>query len=157
MGMAGKSVNGQVRKVIGLDPAGPLFDVNDPDNRLSLESAKYTECIHTGFPLGIQDPICHVDFYVNKGTRQPGCVTVFGTNNIICSHYRAVEIATEVMTNPKAFYGYRCEDKDAALFGNCKTKSGAFINDRKNEEENLKGIFNVETNDEMPFGRGSQE
>lgn len=155
VGMAGKNVNGQVRKIIGIDPAGPMFDVNDADNRLSQESAKYTECIHAGIPFAIADPICHVDFYINKGVHQPGCAVIFGSD-VVCSHNRAMEVAIEAMTNPKAFYGNQCEGRDEALFGDCKTSPGAFINDKQNEIDNLTGVFNVETNDKTPYGRGRQ-
>lgn len=70
-GLAGKQVEGgKVRRVIGLDPAGPGFSAKEVGKRLGLESAKYTECIHTGFYFGMRDPICHVDFYVNGGRNQ---------------------------------------------------------------------------------------
>lgn len=154
MGEAGKTVKGQVNKVTGLDPAGPGFDVNDPGKRLSTDSAKYTECIHTSVPFGIVDPICHVDFYINAGSRQPGCITMLDTDNVICSHARAIQIAIETMVNPKSLYGSRCQDLQAALAGNCHASPGAFINDQQNEVDGLTGVFNVETNAEAPFGRG---
>lgn len=57
----------KIHKIIGLDPAGPLFDVKKPDTRINSKSAEYVECIHTGYSLGIRAPICQVDFFVNKG------------------------------------------------------------------------------------------
>lgn len=74
-GAAGKRVrNGRVNTIIGLDPAGPLFNVNDAPNRLASTDAEYVEVIHTDTPnLGIGDPIGDVDFYPNGGTGMPGC------------------------------------------------------------------------------------
>lgn len=47
-GAAGKRVrNGRVNTIIGLDPAGPLFDANNPVNRLDQNDAQYVEVIHT--------------------------------------------------------------------------------------------------------------
>lgn len=54
-------------KVIGLDPAGPLFDVKEPITRINPDSADYVECIHTGYSLGIRAPVCQSDFFVNGG------------------------------------------------------------------------------------------
>lgn len=150
--MAGnRFLSGRVGKIVGLDAEGPLFDVNDPDNRLSPNSATYTECIHTGIFFGIKEPICHVDFYVNKGSHQPNCGTIY---DFLCSHARVVEIYAEALTNPKAFYGYRCENLDLALSGNCEETRGAFINDPSSSKTQLRGIFSVETNGMTPFGRG---
>lgn len=66
-GFVGKNVqNGQIGTIIGLEPAGPLFDVNNPATRLAATDAHYVENIHTnGWGLGIGDPIGHADFYPN--------------------------------------------------------------------------------------------
>lgn len=156
-GLAGKNfVDGKVEKIIGLDPAGPLFDFKDPDNRLSPESATYTECIHTGYKFGIREPICHVDFYVNGGANQPGCEIVFLFDSVLCSHSRAVHVYIESLSFPGAFYGDRCESLDNALNKDCKGKIGAFINNPNNKAKKVSGIFHVHTNAESPFGRGPE-
>jgi hypothetical protein len=147
--MAGNHLNGKLGKITGIDPAGPLFDANDPDTRLSPESAEQTECLHSGIPYGIREPICHVDFYINKGSNQPNCGTILKN---LCSHARVVEIYSEALINRKAFFGYHCEDLNQALNGSCGNLDGVFINQRL---KNLKtGIFHVDTNGNSPFGRG---
>ena len=163
-GIAGSNLNGEVNKIVGLDPAGPLFDVNDPQNRLSEKSAEYTECIHTGFPFGIRDPICHSDFYMNKGLHQPGCVSKNGVDNVICSHIRAVEIFIEALDNPKAFHGFNCaqnysnedQNQKSINLDQCKSSPDVYINSDKNNEVIAK-VLNIPTNDRSPFGRGHQE
>lgn len=151
-GLAGKKTKEKLDRIVGLDPAGVLFDVNDVESRLSPESSTYTECIHTGFFFGIREPICHVDFYVNSGSNQPGCAE--GVKSVPCSHARVIDIYHESLENPKAFYGNRCQDLESALNQNCTGEPGAFINDPENEVNNLSGIFHVTTNAQSPFGKG---
>ena len=154
-GLTGKQLTkGKLKKVVGLDAAGPLFDVNDVDSRLASDSATYTECIHTGFHYGIRDPICQTDFYINSGSNQPGCETPQGLDFLTCSHSRVLNIFMESLHNSKAFYGYRCADLDGALNMNCNEEPGAYINDPENEVKNLSGIFHVTTNARSPFGQG---
>lgn len=70
-GIAGKLVRrGLVNTIIGLDPAGPLFSVNTPSDRLHAGDASYVEAIHTNggaFGSGIGAPIAHADFFPNGG------------------------------------------------------------------------------------------
>lgn len=154
-GLAGKKyINGEIGKVVGLDPAGPSFDVNDPDERLSPESAAYTECIHTGYVFGIRDPICHADFYINSGANQPGCKTFLGTDFVVCSHARVIEIYIEALHKPNGFYGFACENLDDAINMNCTGDPGAFINNEANAMNKLIGIFHVTTNGKPPYSQG---
>lgn len=89
-GIAGKLLRrGVINTIIGLDPAGPLFSVNTPAERLAIGDAEYVEAIHTNggaFGLGIGSPIGHADFFPNGGSIQAGCITN------PCSHLRAVDL-----------------------------------------------------------------
>ena len=152
-GIAGKKIKqgNKVKKVIGLDAAGPVFDLKKSKDRLSPKSASYTECIHTGYAFGIRDAICHADFYINGGAQQPGC----GEDNVICSHSRVLDIYIESLAKPEAFYGARCENLDAAVQKSCSDENqGAFLMSPQNVEKSLEGIFHVKTNSKSPFGRG---
>lgn len=92
-GIAGKSVrNGRINNLFGLDPAGSLFDVNTPAERLASTDARYVEVIHTNggiWGYGIGQPIGHSDFFPNGGSVQSGCITTS------CSHLRAVDFYSE--------------------------------------------------------------
>ena len=65
--------------IIGLDPAGPLFEGYDGKVRLDKSDANYVDIIHSngeslivgGF--GTWEAIGHVDFYPNGGRAQRGC------------------------------------------------------------------------------------
>lgn len=66
--MAGKKTRGLVHGVVALDPAGPLFSLDDPSNRFHHTDAEYVESIITdGGRLGFEHPVGHANFYVNWG------------------------------------------------------------------------------------------
>ena len=79
-GFAGRSsLHGKPGVIIGLDPAGPEFDVNKPLERLNKDDANYVHVIHSNlhkvlYQLGISEPIGHADFYPNYGLTQEGCM-----------------------------------------------------------------------------------
>lgn len=76
----------RVKSLIGLDPAGKLFYVNDTTSRLDRGDAEYVEIIHTDTRgIGFPEPIGHVDHYPNYGHDQPGC------DGNSCNHRRAIE------------------------------------------------------------------
>lgn len=57
--IAGKHViNGKIAKIVGLDPASPLFSFNEIKNRLDATDAEYVEIIHTcAGTLGFSQPL----------------------------------------------------------------------------------------------------
>ena len=59
-GFVGKNVQrGRVKTIIGCDPAGPLFDQNNPVTRIAATDAEHVECIHTDSRnFGIGAAIC---------------------------------------------------------------------------------------------------
>lgn len=76
-GIAAKNVRrGRINTIIGLDPAGPLFNMNSPTTRLAVTDADYVECVQTdNRNFGIGEPLGHVDFFPNGGSNQPGCLS----------------------------------------------------------------------------------
>lgn len=75
-GMAGKKLttNQKISAIIGLDPAGVLFDVNETNYRLADSDADYVQVIHTDIDdgrlaLGIGQPIGHGNN--NKNSKFP--------------------------------------------------------------------------------------
>lgn len=61
--------SGKLPKIVGLDPAGVLFSVDKPDERLNSNDATYVETVQTS-KLGFFDPIGKVSFYPNGGVVQ---------------------------------------------------------------------------------------
>ena len=68
---------GKARKltgIIGLDPAGPIFEYNSEEMRLNRNDADMVYVIHTNTDwLGIWTNIGDIDYYPNGGENQPGC------------------------------------------------------------------------------------
>lgn len=78
-GFAGQTIQGEEKgglgRISGLDPAGPLFSLVDPAERLSPDDANFVDVIHTdGNKFGYLDSLGDIDFYPNGGVAwQPGC------------------------------------------------------------------------------------
>lgn len=78
-GFAGKNIKDatgrMVKRITGLDAAGPLFDILGSEFSLYKTDANVVEGIHTdGGMFGMIRPYGTIDFYVNGGFGpQPGC------------------------------------------------------------------------------------
>lgn len=82
VGIAGKNVQtGVLPKIIGLDPANPLFNYREPATRIAVGDALSVETIHTNAgTLGFSAPLGDATFYPNGGRSQPGCgIDLVGT------------------------------------------------------------------------------
>ncbi|KOB70747.1 Uncharacterized protein OBRU01_14791 [Operophtera brumata] len=77
-GFAGSELR-NISRITGLDPAGPLFEFQDPRARLDRSDAKFVDVIHSNGEtlilggLGAAQPLGHVDFFPNGGRVQHGC------------------------------------------------------------------------------------
>lgn len=129
--------------MIGLDHAGPGFHEENAEGRLDGQNAIYVECIHTGFFFGIKEPIYQVDFYLNGEKDQPGCETIFGAYDVVCSHYRAIEFFIESLVTRIAFYKQQCESFNDFLDQNFHNSSGVFFNANQNSENALSRIYHI--------------
>lgn len=68
-GFCGKTLNGSLGAIYGLEPAQPGFSFKDDVKRLAFTDAKYVEVVHTS-KLSFRNPLGHVDFYANGGTAE---------------------------------------------------------------------------------------
>uniref|UniRef100_A0A453Z0M3 Lipase domain-containing protein n=1 Tax=Anopheles gambiae TaxID=7165 RepID=A0A453Z0M3_ANOGA len=155
-GIVGKRVSrGRLNTVVALDPALPLFSINDPGNRVASGDANYVEVIHTnGGLLGFDLPLGQADFYPNGGRSQPGCgVDLAGT----CAHSRAHQFFAEsVRPAQSGFNSIRCGNYDQILNNNC-VSSGANARmggEPSNIGRGVNGVYFLTTNANSPFARG---
>ncbi|XP_055300053.1 inactive pancreatic lipase-related protein 1-like [Sitodiplosis mosellana] len=151
-GIAGKHVQtGKLPKIIGLDPAGPLFSLNKPNERLDRLDAKYVEIIHTnGAFLGMHYPIGTVSFYPNHGLKQTGCLwDPTGT----CSHLRAFKYFAESIYSTVSFYAYPCASFEDMKKGNCKGV-GLRMGGEPGNYNAEASIYYLTTNSKSIFARG---
>ena len=149
-GHSGKNTRrGQIHVIFGNDPAGPLFNVNNPD-RLDASDAFYTEAMHTNVGvLGFDEPITHATFYPNWGGVQPGCgADVAGG----CSHARSTYLYSESV-NSDRFRSRQCTGYDQIVARNCPG-TGVFTSMGGDSAKTIRGVFFLETNEESPFAMG---
>lgn len=78
-----KQCNKKVKRITGLDPAGPLYQTQLHWNRLDKSDADFVDVIHSnmGF-LGYYGTCGTADFYPNCGIFQNGCLRVSNVTSI---------------------------------------------------------------------------
>lgn len=150
-GLTGKHVqSGLVEVIYSLDPAGPLFSLESPDDRVDATDGVYVEVLHTnGGVLGFRQPIGQADFFPNFGRTQPGCGTDISGQ---CAHARAIFFYAESINT--AFTSTECtsfEDIDNGICvptGRTARMGGAWGN------IGLTGNYWLPVNEESPFSQG---
>lgn len=64
----------------------PLFITADADNKLDKSDAEFVDVFHTNALVQGKIEQCgHVDFYLNGGVYQPGCISAGSTHIFQCS------------------------------------------------------------------------
>ncbi|XP_050533070.1 pancreatic triacylglycerol lipase-like [Daktulosphaira vitifoliae] len=171
-GYAGAELQ-NLSRITGLDPAGPLFENQDPKTRLDSTDAKFVDVIHSNGEnlilggLGAWQPMGHVDYYPNGGRMQKGCSNLFvgAVTDIIwsapevygrslCNHRRAYKFFTDSVTPGCAFPAVPCESYEKFLDGECfpckdKTKCGTM--GYYADKSPGRGKLYLLTRDEEPF------
>lgn len=179
VGISGKRMrNYTLPKIIGLDPASPLFSLENPDRRLAKGDARYIEIIHSNAGiLGLATPLGNASFYPNGGKAQPGCGWDFINK---CAHSRSYMYYAESIHSTVGFYGWQCKSYEDLLAGLCHVKDAMKFHPmggELGEKEwvqvqsgiiislkpiyfrlltifSASGIFYLQTNEETLFARG---
>ncbi|XP_046408288.1 uncharacterized protein LOC124172835 [Ischnura elegans] len=137
-GFAGAELNSLISRITGLDPAGPLFENQDPEARLDASDAAFVDVIHSNGEnlilggLGSWQPMGHVDFYPNGGRMQSGCTNLFvgavsdilwssreAHGRSLCNHRRAYKFFTDSVSPRCHFPAVPCESYDKFIAGHC--------------------------------------
>ncbi|KAK2905737.1 phospholipase A1 member A isoform X2 [Channa argus] len=122
-GFVGTLFEGRIGRITGLDPAGPMFKGADTYDRLDPSDAQFVDAIHTDSDyFGISIPVGHVDFFLNGGKDQTGCVssrfpTMYGY--VICDHMRALHVYMSALNGSCPLVGIPCSSYEDFLKGNC--------------------------------------
>lgn len=113
-------MNQKIGKIVGLDPAGPLFTLQEAESRLADTDAQYVETIQTcSGTLGFTAPLGNASFYPNWGKSQPGCgLDMTG----VCAHNRANEFYIESINTPQ-FFAVQCDSFETLQTKNCSFAS----------------------------------
>jgi pancreatic triacylglycerol lipase len=154
-GFAGKHTQGRINTIFGTDPGGPLFSMDEPDERLDAADAQYVECIVTnGGNAGLMGHSGTATFFPNGGSLQPGCgVDAVGA----CSHERSNLFMAESVTSVQSgFISQQCASMDEIIAGGC-TSSGAPMamgGEPSNHGRGANGVYRTNTNPNAPFAMG---
>lgn len=124
-----------IDRITGLDPASPLFEGYEANDRLDPSDARFVDVIHSngdgvlrgGF--GSLQPMGHVDFYPNGGRVQVGCNSVllsalsdiiYGKWQSLCNHRRALNFFMDSFEFAKCrFRSFSCDSYENYLRGEC--------------------------------------
>ncbi|KAM9134288.1 pancreatic lipase-related protein 2-like [Pangshura tecta] len=132
-GDAGRRIRG-IKRITGLDPAGPFFEGTPPKVRLDPTDARFVDVIHSNaaqFPIvgfGMVNTTGHLDFYPNGGSIMPGCDDVIipvtkkdyqDANFPICHHSRSHQFYFQSILHPNGFLGYPCRTYEFFQSGLC--------------------------------------
>ncbi|XP_067399582.1 pancreatic lipase-related protein 3-like, partial [Emydura macquarii macquarii] len=136
-GDVGRRIRG-IKRITGLDPAGPFFQGTPPIVRLDPSDARFVDVIHSNaaqFPivgLGMVNATGHLDFYPNGGSIMPGCINLiipagrkdqeaYLKGNILptCHHSRSHQFYFHSILHPNGFLGYPCRTYEFFQEGIC--------------------------------------
>ncbi|XP_046751143.1 pancreatic triacylglycerol lipase-like [Diprion similis] len=151
-GIAARSAKNDVGAVVGLDPAGPLFNYEATESRMTSKDANFVEVIHTAAGrLGYNGNLGDVDYWPNGGLRQPGC----GLDLLaICSHLRSYTLFAEsILDRNNAFTSKACESYTAYETGQCEDARTSYMGGATLDVE-ATGTYYLDTNSVAPFARG---
>ncbi|XP_070492810.1 phospholipase A1-like isoform X2 [Chironomus tepperi] len=138
-GLVGRTVKklskGQyiIPRIFALDPAGPGFEFDKivgvrGFDSISKNDAKYVQVIHTnGGNLGVKKSVGHCDFFVNGGSKQPGCLTP------ICNHQNSWVYFQESVRDEQSFMARKCDAYHDFLNGYCDKNDIRFMGYSSNE------------------------
>ncbi|XP_026556647.1 lipase member I [Pseudonaja textilis] len=121
-GFVGKTYNGKIGRITGLDPAGPLFTKKLANERLDHTDAQFVDVIHSdtdGF--GLKESLGNIDFYPNGGIDQPGCpkTILSGSSYFKCDHQRSVFLYISSLQHDCGITAYPCESYKDYRNGKC--------------------------------------
>lgn len=134
-----KSKGVKVRRITGLDPAGPGYTDVPLNFRLDRNDAHLVDIIHTNMKvLSLPHPQGHIDFYPNGGKFQPGCPDMYDIwtlhDGVECNHGRAYYYFAESVKNKYAFKTFRCTSIENANVGNCSYETNVYMGQEETYE-----------------------
>lgn len=168
VGFAGKSLNGTLARITGLDPAGLMYHTTDRTQRLDRSDAEFVDVIHThgcttilkqwSDCYGIDENLGDADFWPNGGERQPMCKEGGDGHQMVregssCDHGIAYVLYTESIqyaTSTTRFLARPCHSWKYYNNGSCPCGSTAQYMGF-NVNPSLGGLFFLNTSNTSPY------
>ncbi|KAJ1529412.1 hypothetical protein ONE63_006192 [Megalurothrips usitatus] len=153
-GFTGTMFGGRLGRITGLDPARPGFEKANSTGRLDPSDAQFVVGLHTGAGfVALSEPVGHVDFYPNGGSRQPSCLTE--DIPLVCNHYMAYTYFAESIYNADAFPARRCSSWSDFEKGLCDASD--MVPMGFSTPNNSRGLYYLRTNPHEPYGLGQSD
>jgi len=161
---------GKLKRITGLDPALPFFELADETGRIDKSDAEFVDIVHVNSGwlwegcLSFVKQLGHVDFYPAGGSHQPGCIEAcigsacfnITVEDLIkggCSHSRANYYYAESLVGGN-FLGWKCDGWDQFEHGHCcsepTTVLGEYI-----DKSTPEGKYYMHVNENSPYSQGS--
>ncbi|XP_030383959.1 inactive pancreatic lipase-related protein 1 [Scaptodrosophila lebanonensis] len=156
-GMSANYLKRKLKRITGLDPAGPGFMTAWSHEKLDSSDADFVDVIHTDpFFFSLLPPMGHADFYPNlEHFNQLGCSYVSKWRFYNCNHYRAAIYYGESIQSTRGFWSQQCGGWLDFFLHRCSryshmsdTQMGYFVS------ENATGSYFLTTHEEAPFAKG---
>lgn len=144
-----------VSRITGLDPSGPCFRNNKPEERIDASDADFVEIVHTNIEgYGLAGAVGHVDFYVNGGEYQLGDFESLPCTNF-CSHSRSYTLWLSALLHPNSLIAMQCDSIQDARDRNCYDRKPFVTNVLGlNVDKSKQGIFLLVSSNVFPYGLG---
>ncbi|CAL8118402.1 unnamed protein product [Orchesella dallaii] len=168
-GQAGRRVwdktGATVRRISGLDPAGPAFWAWDvvpsfmiPLRRLHRKDTQFADIYHTSELYGSDTRMGDVDFFINGGVSQPSCSPTLFTRftpflktlTQVCSHGYATELYAKTI-NDNSMKGCMCPSYLTYTLGSCRCEDTAVLGEFTDNSTTTIGTFYIDTPDTWSF------
>lgn len=97
---------GKPARFTSLEPAKPFFESFDNEVKQDKSDAKYVDVVHTSIgQFGYSFSSGHIDFFVNGGIRQPGCLKKDLITIGLCSHKSSVIVYIKSLERNRCILG----------------------------------------------------
>ena len=137
----------KLTKIIGLDPAGPIFQYPFHSKKLRLhkDDAATVEIFHTNAQtLGFRDQLGDVDYYINGGFLQPWClhipIDILDYFTSLCHHTYSRKLMQDLL------------DRNIPCVFKCRNQSDIYIGSLRHsstEKLLLKGRYELKTKQDI--------
>lgn len=162
--MGADVIHGPIRRITGLDPAGPEYHTASNDERLDKSDATFVDIIHTNscplldFCKGLEDPLGHVDYFPNGGEHQPGSTPPgeewMNASANFTSHGLSHEYWIESINGVTPFTSFPCADWETYEAGGCPDCGQGCLDMGMHASTELLGLYFLKTNDKPPYALG---
>ncbi|GLH00086.1 Phospholipase A1 1 [Gryllus bimaculatus] len=146
---------GKLGRITGLDPTIVFYMGQNRSRDLDPSDAHFVDVIHTGAGiLGQWGPNGHVDYYVNGGTTQPGCIQDSIIKTLSCDHTKVTPYYIESINSKTGFWASPCSSQVLYFLNWCPAQDEDYILMGEDAPHSARGLYYLTTNARKPYAKG---